>query len=41
MRIFLRLPHGLERSKRNRYIFIRTHDPLIGCQGDSDDDTSS
>ena len=22
---FFRLPHGLERSKRDRYIFIRTH----------------
>ena len=33
---FFRLPHGSERSKRDIYIFIRTH-PFLGCQGDSDD----
>ena len=33
---FFRLPHGLERSKRDIYIFIWTQSSL-GCQGDSDD----
>ena len=34
---FFRLPHGLERLKRDIYIYSFEPNPVLGCQGHSDD----